>query len=209
MSEKNTYYTKNKRFRSFIKKIKSLGGRIRMKQALDLGISRYNLYAMRDEGVLEEVSRGLFQVPNFLDESNPDLTTVASKYPKCVVCLISALSFHNITTQIPHTVSVAIKQKSRIPKLDYPPLEVYLFSPKSYVRGIETHTIDGTKVKIYDVEKTLVDCFKFRNKIGIDIFLEALKLCKTRKKINIEKLIQYAKICRVETLIHPYLEAIL
>jgi len=102
---------------------------------------------------------------------------------------------------------VAVPRKSRIPFLDYPPLQVHRFSYQAYHSGVEEHRIDGVSVKIYSLEKTLADCFKFRNKIGMDVVMEALKLYKARKKFNLESLINYAKICRVEKVIRPYLEA--
>ena len=139
---------------------------------------------------------------------NPDLITVSLRFPNSVVCLVSALSFHGITTQIPHSVSVAIPRKSRPPSLDFPPVQSHQFSDDAYTAGIETHQIDGVAVKIYNMEKTLADCFKFRHKIGMDIVLEALKLYRDRKKLNLTKLINYGKICRVEEVMKPYLEAL-
>ncbi|MGB3211237.1 MAG: hypothetical protein WBB19_11075 [Desulforhopalus sp.] len=123
-----------------------------------------------------------------------------------VLCLISALAYHDITTQIPHSISITVPRESGPPSLDYPPLVVHRFSDQAYRAGIEEHEIDGASVKINNVEKTLVDCFKFRNKIGMDVVLEALKLYKARKKHNYGKLLEYAKICRVDKVIRPYLE---
>jgi predicted transcriptional regulator of viral defense system len=138
--------------------------------------------------------------------SNPDLVTVGLRFPNAVICLVSALAYHDITTQIPHSISVAVPRESRLPSLDHPPLLVRRFSDQAYSAGIEEHQIDGVPVKIYSTEKTLADCFKFRNKIGMDVVLEALKLYKTRKKFNIGELLKYAKICRVERVMRPYLE---
>jgi predicted transcriptional regulator of viral defense system len=132
---------------------------------------------------------------------------VSLRFPNAVVCLISALAFHDITTQIPHAVSVAVPRNSRVPLLDYPPVQAHRFSNNAYGSGIETHRIDGVSVKIYCPEKTLVDCFKFRNKIGMDVTLEALKLYRERKKFKPIELLDYAKICRVAMVIKPYLEA--
>jgi predicted transcriptional regulator of viral defense system len=130
-----------------------------------------------------------------------------NRYPKAVVCLISALSFHGITTQIPHEVSLAIPRDSRAPSTDYPPLQVHQFTEGSYKARIEAHMIDGAKVQVYSPEKTLADCFKFRNKIGMDVVLEALKLCRSRMKFDSKKILEYARICRVEQIMRPYLEA--
>jgi predicted transcriptional regulator of viral defense system len=117
--------------------------------------------------------------------SNPDLVTVSLRFPNAVICLISALSYHNITIQIPHVVSVAVPRDSRIPSLDYPPIQAHRFSDEAYNAGIVNHVIDGAHVKIYNPEKTLADCFKFRNKIGMEVVLEALKLYRSKQKFNL------------------------
>ncbi|GMR20796.1 MAG: type IV toxin-antitoxin system AbiEi family antitoxin domain-containing protein [Gammaproteobacteria bacterium] len=185
------------------------GGQLRMSEAIRYGISRYSLYKMRDNGVVEQVSRGIFRMADLPPISNPDLVTVSLRFPNAVICLISALSYHGITTQIPHAVSVAVSRGVRMPSLDSPPVHAYKFSEDAFTFGIETHQIDGVAVQIYSPEKTLADCFKYRNKLGMDVVLEALKLYKSQKKINLDNLLKYAKICRVEKVIRPYLEATL
>jgi predicted transcriptional regulator of viral defense system len=132
--------------------------------------------------------------------------TVGLRFPNAVICLVSALAYHDITTQIPHNISLAVPRGSRLPSLDHPPLLVHRFSDQAYRAGIEEHQIDGVSVKIYSPEKTLADCFKFRNKIGMDVVLEALKLYKARNTFNLVALLNYAKICRVEKVMRPYLE---
>ena len=184
------------------------GGQLRMSEALEHGISRYMLYSLRDKGVIEQVSRGIYRLVELPPISNPDLVTVSLRFPNSVICLVSALAFHDITSQIPHAVSVAVSRKSRIPSLDYPPIQAHRFSNRAYSSGIETHQIDGVSVKIYNPEKTLADCFKFRNKIGMDVALEALKLYRERKKFKPIELLDYAKTCRVSMVMRPYLEAI-
>jgi len=183
------------------------GGQLRMSEAIEHGITRYMLYSLRDKGVIEQVSRGIYRLVELPPISNPDLVTVSLRFPKAVICLVSALAYHDITTQIPHSVSVAILRGSRMPSLDYPPIQAHKFSKEAYASGIEEHLIDGVPVKVYIPEKTLADCFKFRNKIGMDVVLEALKLYKTRKKFDLGELLKYAKICRVEKVMRPYLEA--
>ncbi|HON79272.1 MAG TPA: type IV toxin-antitoxin system AbiEi family antitoxin domain-containing protein [Spirochaetota bacterium] len=183
------------------------GGQLKMSQALRYGISRYMLYSLRDRGVIEQVSRGIYRLVELPPISNPDLVVVSLRFPEAVICLISALSFHAITTQIPHEISVAIQKTSRIPSLDYPPVRAHKFSDMAYAAGIEEHRIDGVQVKVYNPEKTIADCFKFRNQIGMDIVLEALKLYKSRIDSSHKKILSYAKICRVEKIIRPYLEA--
>ena len=189
--------------------IRGKKGLIHTTEAIKSGIHPRTLYALRDANVLEQISRGIYHLKEGEAISNIDLVTVASRTSHAVICLISALSFHNLTTQIPHEVSIAIERNSRYPKIDYPPISVYQFSSKSFRAGIEEHEIDGVKVRIYNLEKTLVDCFKFRNKIGMDVLLEALKFYRTRQKLNFDKLFKYAKICRVVRIMTPYLEAML
>jgi len=174
-------------------------------QTIEAGIHPRTLYQMRDEGVIVQLARGLYCLPENVPV-NFDMTVVATKYPKAVICLISALSFHEITTQIPHAVSIALPKGTTTPKLKYPPINVHRFSDEAYTEGIETHTIDKMKVKVYSIDKTIADCFKFRNKLGMDIVLEALKLYKARKDFNVTKLIKYAKVCRVDKIMQPYLE---
>jgi predicted transcriptional regulator of viral defense system len=183
------------------------GGQLRMSEAIANGITRYMLYSLRDKGIIEQVSRGFYRLVELPPISNPDLVTVSLRFPNAVICLISALSYHNITTQIPRVVSVAVPRDSRIPSLDYPPVQAHRFSNDAYNSGIENHSLDGVPVKIYTPEKTLTDCFKFRNKIGMDVVIEALKLYRSRQQFNLEKLLTYAEVCRVKNIMTPYLEA--
>jgi len=189
--------------------IRSKGGMIRTAGAIQNGIHPRTLYTLRDNGTVEMISRGVYRLAELAAISNPDLVTVASRFPNAVICLISALSFHDLTTQIPHVVSIAIQRDSRSPRIDYPPLSVHQFSSESYAAGIENHKIDGVLVKIYNSEKTIVDCFKFRNRIGMEVVLEAIKTYRSRQQFNLEKLFTYAKICRVKSIMTPYLEAAL
>jgi predicted transcriptional regulator of viral defense system len=183
------------------------GGQLRMIEAIKRGISRYTLYKLRDKGRIEQISRGVYRLKDLPPIGNLDLVTASLRFPNAVICLISALAFHGITTQIPHSVSVAIPRGSRLPSLDYPPVQPHQFSANAYAAGIEKLQIDGVPVKIYNVEKTLADCFKFRNKIGMDIVLEAFKLYR-EKKTDLAALIKYGKICKVDRVMMPYLEAL-
>ena len=185
------------------------GGQLRMSEALSAGISRYMLYSLRDKGVIEQVTRGVYRLSDLPPISNPDLVTVALRFPNAVICLTSALAYHGLTTQIPHEVSVAVSRNSRLPSLDFPPVRAHKFAEAVFTAGVEKHQIDGVPVQIYNLEKTLADCFKFRNKLGMDVALEALKLYKSRKKFNLDKVLQYAKICRVDKVMKPYLETML
>jgi predicted transcriptional regulator of viral defense system len=183
------------------------GGQLRMSQALDCGMTRHTLYSMLEKGIIERVSRGIYRLADLPPIGNPDLVTVCLRYPKAVVCLISALAFHDLTTEIPHRVSIAVSRNARIPALDYPPIQVYRFSAKAYSVGIDAHIIDGASIKVYSPEKTLADCFKFRNKIGMDVVLEALKLYRSRGRFDAGKLMEHASVCRVDKIMRPYLEA--
>jgi len=187
--------------------IEEKGGIIRTSEALQAGIHPRTLYGLRDCGVLEPLSRGVYRLSEQAPISNPDLVTVAVRFPKAIICLVSALAFHEITTQIPHAVSIALEKGAESPRIDYPPLSVHRFSKTSLVAGIEQYEIEGVTVRVYSIEKTLADCFKFRNKIGMDIVLEALKLYRTQKEFKVGELLKYARICRVERVMKPYLEA--
>ena len=188
---------------------RSGGGMLRTGEALDQGIHPRVLYEMRDSGELERMGRGLYRLTDLPPLSDPDLVTVARKVPRAVVCLISALHFHGITTQIPHAVSIAVERGTEPPRLDHPPIQLYWFSGEAFSAGVETRRIDSTPVQIYSVEKTLADCFKYRNKIGMDTVLEALNLYRDQHKSKPRKLFEYAKVCRVESTMRPYLEMLL
>ena len=185
------------------------GGVLRTSEAIRLGIHPRTLYAMRDAGVLECLSRGLYRIADLPHLSNPDLVAVALKVPKGVICLISALAYHELTTQIPHEVYLALPRGAEPPRLDHPPIRIFWFTGKAFAEGIDTHKVDGVPVRIYGVEKTLTDCFKYRNKIGLDTAVEALKAYVSGRRIDIDKLMVYARTCRVEKVMRPYLEALL
>jgi predicted transcriptional regulator of viral defense system len=184
---------------------------LRTSQAIDLGIAPPTLYKMRDHGIITEVARGIYRLSEHPELSNPDLVTVALRYPQAVIALISALSYHGLTTQIPHYVYIALPQGTKRPTADYPPLEVVWLSPSIYKAGVETVTIDSIDVKIYDQEKTICDSFKFRNKYGEDVALEALKeyLDRPSSQWDLPKLMRYARLDQIDKLITPYMKALL
>ena len=185
------------------------GGTLRTSEALRLGIEPRTLYTLRDAGTLERLARGLYRLADLPPLSNPDLVIVARKIPLGVVCLVSALAFHELTTQIPHAVDVALESGSTRPRLAFPPVRVFWFSGAAWSEGIEMHQVDDTPVRIYGPEKSVVDAFKFRRKLGIDLAIEALKAYRTHSGFDVNKLLHYARICRVEQVISPYLEALL
>lgn len=184
------------------------GGQLRMSEAIGLGMTRYTLYSLLQRGEIERVSRGIYRLADLPPIGNPDLVTIGLRAPNAVICLTSALAYHDLTTQIPHVVTIAVLRGSRAPSIDHPPVQIHSFTKAAYEAGIEEHVIDGATVKIYNPEKTLADCFKFRNKIGMDVVQEALKTYRTQHKINFDGVIRYAEICRVEKLMRPYLEAL-
>ena len=191
-----------------IRIIKANNGFIRTSEAIGKHIHPRIFYKLRDNGTLEQMSYGLYKLKKN-KVSNPDFITIALKVPDGVICLISALAFHNLTTQIPHKIWIAVKRDASRPKVKYPPIRIHQFSDQSFSSGIEKHTFNNISIKIYNPEKTIADCFKFRNKIGMNIVLEALHFYRERKKFNPSKLMKYAKICRVANIMKPYVESII
>lgn len=187
---------------------KERGGTLRTSEAISAGIHPRTIYALRDIGVLEQLGRGLYRLTELPPLNNPDLATVAKSIPHGVICLISALAYHELTTQVPHEVHVALPRTSRHPTLGYPPLHVYRFSTAAYEAGVETKTIDDMPVRIYGPEKTLADCFKYRNKIGFDVAIEALRTYRSGRRVHLQRVLEYARICRVDKVMRPYLEAL-
>lgn len=195
---------------SSIEKAKAIiaakGGTIRTRDALAAGIHPRTVYAMREAGDLELLARGLYRLARLPPVGDPDLALVAGRIPKAVICLISALAIHELTTQIPHTIHLAIPRTARYPVLEELPLAVYRFSPASFGAGIEECDIGGTRVRVYGPEKSIADCFKYRHKIGLDLSLEALATYRLRPGASIQTILEYARIDRVASQIQPYLE---
>jgi len=185
------------------------GGMLHASAAVEYGIHPRTLYEMRDCKEIVQVSRGVYRLASLPALGNPDLVSVAVRAPRGVVCLISALAFHEITTQISREVHIAIPRDTKGPRLEYPPIRVFVFSGKAYTEGIETRQLDGVPVKIYSPEKTLADCFKYRNKIGMDTAIEAVRLYRQRRPVKVAEIMRYARICRITRVIQPYLESLL
>ncbi|QQR89558.1 MAG: type IV toxin-antitoxin system AbiEi family antitoxin domain-containing protein [Myxococcales bacterium] len=184
------------------------GGMLRMAEAIERGISRYTLYAMRDAGIIERMSRGLYRLTDLEPLGNPDLVTCARRIPHGIICLTSALAYYELTTQVPHVVDVAIRMDREAPRVDYPPVRLWWLSKKTFDAGIVEHSIDGAKVKMYTAEKSITDAFKFRGKIGSDVAVEALRNWYIKPGRDLGALQRYAKICRVTNVLRPYLEAL-
>jgi predicted transcriptional regulator of viral defense system len=188
----------------------SHGGMLRTSKALRLGIHPRTLYALRDAGEIEKVGRGLYRLSTAPPLSSPDLVPIAIRMPRTVVCLISALAHHGLTTQIPHAIDIALPSHAKVPKVDGVPLRVFWYPESSFRAGVEVVAIDDVSVRIYSPEKTIADCFKYRNKIGLDVAIEALRAYRERTpKPNRAALIRFAQINRVQKIMRPYLEAIL
>lgn len=182
---------------------------LRTSQALALGVTPRTLYDLRETGKIQAIGRGVYRHASLSPLTEPDLILVAARCPRGLICLISALHFHGITTQIPHAVDLALPRGYRPPRLEHPPLRVFRFSGMAFTEGVDTHTIDGVPVRITCPEKTVADCFKFRNKVGLDVAVEALKLCRDRKRSKPNELLRYARMCRMEKVMMPYLTDLL
>ena len=185
------------------------GGILRTIQARALGIHPRTLYSLRDEGRLERLGRGLYRLADLPPLTRPDLVAVALRVPRGVICALSALAYHELTTQIPHAVDLALRAGDQSPRLAHPPIRVFRFSGPAWEEGIETHQIDGVGVRIYSPAKSVADAFKLRKQIGADVALEALKAYRQSERFDVSELIHCARVCRVEAVMRPYLEALL
>ncbi len=184
------------------------GGMMRTAQAIKAGVHPVILYRLRDQGLIESIERGFYKLTGQSVGSDPQLVQVSLKYKNSVLCLTSALFIHELTTQIPRQICIALPKGTHKPRENVGIQFVFL-SDKQYKIGIEKKNVGGVKFKVYDSEKTVVDCFKFRNKIGSDLAVEALKEWKKKKSKNLKKLLEYARICRVEKIMAPYIETLL
>lgn len=172
-----------------------------------IGVPRVVLTRMRSAGLLEQVGRGLYRRPDASASEHESLAAVATKVPQAVFCLLTALQFHELTTQLPRQVWITMPRGSHAPKLGYPPLRMIQATGEAYTAGIEIVERDDVSLRVYSAAKTVVDCFKHRNTIGLDVALEALRDARAQKKASADDLWRYAKICRVANVMRPYLEA--
>lgn len=201
--------TQTRNLQSVLETFRQHGGVLRTAQALMRGIHPAALYSLVEAGQLTRLARGLYRLADAQEFSNPDLAVVAAKAPDAVVCLISALSFHGITTQVPRAVHLAVSRGRYAGlRLRTPPVKIYRFDAATFDQGIETHQIDGVTVRIYGVARTLVDCFKYRNKLGLDIAIEALRFARERKRISNREILHFARLLRQVRVISPYLESV-
>lgn len=174
----------------------------------DLGIHTQVLTRLEKEGVIERVARGRYRLASSEVTEHHGFALAASVAPKGVVCLLSALRFHDVTTQNPFEVWLAVERRSRMPRTPYPPLRVFRFSGRAFTSGVETHRIEGQRVRVYSLAKTIADLFKYRNKVGIDVAVEALRESWRARKIKPSDIDPYAKICRVKKFMRPYIEGL-
>ena len=183
-------------------------GLIRPRDLTERGLPTVALTRLVRQGRLQRVGRGLYALPDRPVSEHNALAEVARKHPQAIVCLLSALRFHGLTTQSPFEVWLAIPNKARAPKMDYPPLRIVRFSGVALTRGVEDHVIDGVPVRVTSVARTVADCFKFRNKIGLDVALEALQEAWRAKRASMDELWRYATLCRVANVMRPYMESL-
>jgi predicted transcriptional regulator of viral defense system len=198
-----------KAFTEYKKVFENNNGILRAATAIELGVPKHILYEMVKTGELVREAQGIYRLRDTEPLGSPDLVSISLRVPKAVFCLISALYFHELTTQIPHSVYFALPRDVKTPRIQYPPIRVFHLSEKPYQAGIVEHELDGVKVRIYDPEKTIADCFKFREKIGLDVALEAVRDYLRQPPVNVSLLMKYARINRVEKVIRPYVEALL
>jgi predicted transcriptional regulator of viral defense system len=189
-------------------KLFEAGGVFRPRDLDALGIPREYLHRLFKRGWLERVARGLYALPDAAVTEHHSLAQVGKQVPCGIVCLLSALRFHGLTTQNPFEVWLAIDRKARRPKDLYLPLRIFRFSGEALSAGIEEHLIEGVRVQIYAPAKTVADCFKYRKKIGLDVALEALRECWRERRCTMDELWRYAEICRVGRVMRPYLESL-
>lgn len=197
------------RTQKIINYFRNHGGITRFSSILKAGFHPDVLRALEEEGKVKKIARGLYRLTDYNLGSHPDFVTASLQAPRGIICLLSALAFHEATNEIPRCVDIAIMPGTRANKIKYPPVRFYRFATKSWKAGIEERQIGGHKIRVYGLAKTVADCFKFRNKIGGDVARDALKVAVTEKNIKPKEIMQYAKICRVDRLVKPILEAML
>lgn len=183
-------------------------GLVRPKELEERGVPRTQLYRLVREGLVERHARGIYTLERHAPTAEHTLAQVAKRVPAGVFCLLTALRFHGLTTQSPAEVWIALPEKARRPRLDYPRLRVARFSGAALAEGIETHRLEGVKIRVYSAAKTVADCFKYRNKVGLDVAVEALQDFTRHHRGGATELARFARICRVTRVMQPYLDAV-
>lgn len=183
-------------------------GTLATREVVGAGIHRQVLSRGVREGALERISRGQYRLPGHPVTEHHGLAVAAAAVPNGVICLLSALSFHGIGTELPFEIWMAIDRRARRPSLRHPPLRIARFTGPALKGGVETHRVEGQAVRVYGIAKTIADCFKYRNKIGLGVALEALREAWRARRFTMDQMDRYARICRVERVMRPYLEAL-
>ena len=184
-------------------------GAVRSRELVDAGVARVQLSRLVAAGELIRLARGVYTAPGVvLPGSEEGVLVVAERIPEARLCLLTALRLHGLTTQAPFEVWIAIGNKDRLPRLDWPPLRVLRFSGEALTAGLETRTMGSKQVRVTTVAKTVADCFKFRSLVGLDVAIEALREALRARAASVDELWRYAAICRVTTIMRPYLEAL-
>jgi len=183
-------------------------GMVRSRDIEAIGLRREYLIRLHRQGKINRSGRGIYTLSDANVTERHSYAEVAKRVPKSVICLLTALVFHEITTQSPASVWIALRKGARTPVLTSPSLRIVRLSGLSLTEGIENHQVEGVPVRVYSAAKTVADCFKFRNKIGLDVAIEALKDSLRQKKANVNEIYRYAKVCRVSNVIRPYMEAL-
>lgn len=183
-------------------------GVIRPRDLDAIGVPREYLRRLVEQGVVERPGRGLYVAADVQPTENQTLAEASVRVPRGVVCLLSALQFHDLTTQAPFEVWMAIGEKAWLPKVDYPPLRFVRFSTRTLTAFVEKHVVAGVSVRVFTPAKTVADCFKYRSKIGLDVALEALRDCWKKRRATMDDLWKAAETCRVSNVMRPYLESL-
>lgn len=208
-NEVNPPHSINPKYVEYVKVFEKNKGLLRASEAIGFGVPEYIIYEMVQNGELIKEARGIYRLAGSAPQRNPHIVHVSLLVPKGIICLNSALHVYGLTTKIPNSVYVSLPQNAGRPHIKYPPLEVFWVTNSIHMIGVDVKVLDGVKVKIYDREKTVADCFKFRKRIGENTAIEALKNYVNQPKLDVQKLIEYAKVNRVEKLMTPYLKSLL
>lgn len=183
-------------------------GTARSRELVAAGLTRSEISRRVAAGQLTRVARGLYAMPGYQSGEHSSLIEVAKRTPRVVFCLLTALRFHELTTQAPHEVWIAIGNKDHPPRMSYPRLRTVRFAPEALAAGIETHKVDNTQIRVTSIAKTVADCFKFRSKVGLDVALEALREARRDRRVSADDLWRCARVDRVVDVMRPYLEAL-
>ncbi len=187
----------------------SNGGIVRFSTILKAGFHSDSISSILEDKKIRKIARGLYMLNDYQIGEYPDLVMASFQAPRGIICLLSALSFHEVTIEIPKFVDIAISRNTHAYRIQYPPVKIYHFDSKSWKPGIEEHIVGDYKIRVYNLAKTIADCFKFRNRIGMNVVRESLKTAVTEKHVKPTEIMKYAKICRVDNIIKPILETVL